>query len=113
MKWYKNLYFGETLAPKARQIVNKIRKNKIVPGVFVIALASNAQNLLDIIPVWELMQKGYPAEQVRIIGLAQGKKEALEVVTAIVDEVYQATGDVKVQAYLKQTYFEEKWRGQA
>ncbi len=29
-------------------------------GIYVITLASNTQNLLDIIPSYELMQKGYP-----------------------------------------------------
>ena len=112
MKWYKNLYFGETIAPEARQIVNKIKKKKPLPGIFVIALASNPQNLLDIIPVWELMQKGYPSDHIRIIGVAQGKKEALALVTSIVDEIYQKTGDVKVQEYLKHMLSEEKWREQ-
>lgn len=112
MKWYKNLYLGEMIAPKAHQIVNKIKKKKLTPDVYIIALASNPQNLLDIIPTWELMQSGYPTDRVRIIGLAQGKKEALELVTAIVDEVYQKTGDVKIQEYLKQMFFDEKWREQ-
>ncbi|MBQ8627235.1 MAG: hypothetical protein IJ419_13900 [Agathobacter sp.] len=113
MKWYKNLYLGENIAPKARQIVNKIKKKRLTPDVYVIALASNSQNLLDIIPTWELLQLGYPTDNVRIIGLAQGKQEALELVTSIVDEVYQKTGNVKLQEYLKQMFFDEKWRGQA
>lgn len=110
MKWYKNLYLGETIAPKKYQIINKIKKNKLTLDVYVIALASNSQNLLDVIATWELKQPGYPKEQIRIIGLAQGKKEALEIVTCIVDEVYQKTGDVKIQDYLKQIFVEEKWR---
>lgn len=107
MKWYKNLYLGETIAPKAHQIVKKIKKQKFTPDVYVIALASNPKNQLDIIPSWELMQSGYPIEEVRIIGLAKGKKEATALVTTIVDEVYQQTGDVKIREYLK-----SKWREQ-
>ena len=105
MKWYKNLYLGETIAPKARQIVNKIKKKKLTLDVFVIALASNPQNQLDVIPTWELLQPGYPTEEIGIIGIAQGKKEALELVTTIVDEVYQNTGDVKITEYLR-----NQWR---
>ena len=105
MKWYKNLYLGEMIAPKARQIVNKIKKKKLTPDVYVIALASNPLNQLDVIATWELLQPGYPKEHVRIVGLAQGKKEALEVVTAIVEEIYQNTGDVKISDYLR-----NKWR---
>ncbi len=112
MKWYKNLYCGELIAPKARQIVNKIKKNKLTPDVYVIALASNPNNQLDLIGTWELLQPGYPKENIRIIGIAQGKKEALELTTQIVDEIYQKTGDVKVQQYLKQVFEEDKWREQ-
>ena len=107
MKWYKNLYLGETIAPKARQIVNKIKKKKLTPDVYVIALASNPLNQLDVIPAWELLQPGYPKEHICIIGLAQGKKEALSLVTTIVDEAYQNTGDVKITDYLRC-----KWREQ-
>ena len=37
MKWYKNLYLGEEIAPKARKIINKIKKNKPTIDVYVIA----------------------------------------------------------------------------
>ena len=107
MKWYKNLYLGEEIAPKARKIINKIKKNKPTIDVYVIALASNPQNQLDLIPSWELLQKGYPTDRVRVIGLAQGKKEALQLVTSLIDEVYQKTGDVKILEYLQ-----NEWREQ-
>ena len=105
MKWYKDLFLGETIAPDAKKIIKKIKNKKITPNVYVIAFASNTQNLMDIIPSSELLQKGYPKEQLRVIGLANGKKEAVELVRRIVDEVYQATGEVKVKEYLK-----SKWR---
>ena len=108
MKWYKDLYLGEEIEPKAQKIINKIKKNKPTIDVYVIALASNPQNQLDVIPSWELLQKGYPTEGIRVIGLAQGKKEALALVTQIVDEVYQRTGDVKILEYLK-----SEWRDKA
>lgn len=107
MKWYKNLYVGEGIKPKAKQIINRIKKNKPTIDVYVIALASNPENQLDIIPSMELLQKGYPTEQIRVIGLAKGKAEALQIVTSLVDEIYQKTGDVKVLDYLK-----NEWREQ-
>ena len=70
--------------------------------IYVIAFASNSQNLLDIIPAWELMQKSYPKKQMKIIGLAKGYEDALELVRTIIDETYQNTGDVDVWKYLKE-----------
>lgn len=109
MKWCKDLYLGEGIAPDAKKIIRKIKNKKFIPDVYVITFASNPQNLLDIIPSWELVQKGYPKEHIRIIGLADGKKEAFELVRQIVDETYQVTGDVKVRQYLKSKWRDEQW----
>ena len=107
MKWYKNLYLGEGVQDHATKIINRIKKNKPTIDVYVIALASNADNQLDLIPSWELLQKGYPKENLRIIGLAQGKQEALQVVTDLVDEAYQKTGNANVLEYFKQEWREQ------
>lgn len=109
MKWYNNLYLGESIMPKQKKIVNRIKKCQPTPNVYVIAFPSNPENLLDIIPSWELLQKGYPKENIRVIGLAEGKAETVELVRKIVDETYQVTGDVKVKQYLKNKWREEAW----
>ena len=101
MRWYEDLYAGESIRHKIEKIKWKIRHNAGQIDIYVIALASNPQNLLDIIPAWELMQKAYPKQGMYIIGLAQGYTEALEVVTQIIDEVYQQTGGFAVAAYLQ------------
>ena len=66
----------------------------------MIALASNPENLFDIIPSWELMQKHYPKRQLVIIGLAKGWEEAVEVVKQIITEIYERTGGFDVRNYL-------------
>lgn len=102
MKWYRNLYVGDSIAGKAKRIKWKINHNAGTVSVYVIAFASNHENLLDIIPAWELMQKRYSKRNIKIIGLAKGYEEALELVRRIVDETYQNTGDVDVWSYLKE-----------
>lgn len=101
MKWYDDLYVGSSIIKKTEKIKWKIRHNAGQIDIYVIALASNPQNLLDIIPAQELMQKAYPKKQLYVIGLARGFEEALEVVTQIIDEVYQKTGGFEVMPYLK------------
>jgi hypothetical protein len=102
MKWYHDLYVGESIAGKTNKIKWKIRHNAGMVSVYVIAFASNRDNLMDIIPSWELMQKAYPRKEIKVIGLAKGYAEALEVVRRIVDETYQNTGTVDVWSYLKE-----------
>lgn len=102
MKWYKKLYVSESIGKKANRIKWRIDHNAGTVSVYVIALSSNPDNLLDIIPAWNLMQAHYPRENVRIIGLARGYDEALELVRVIVDETYQSTSGVDVRSYLRQ-----------
>lgn len=108
MKFLQELYLGEQVAPKVDQIVKKINNNEIVPNLYVIALASNADNMLDLIPEWELLQKGYPQENILVVGLAKDKKDAVGLVQFIIEECFEKTGSADVRAYLK-----EKWEGQA
>ena len=109
MKWYKELFIGESLSLNAKQVIKKIKKRHLTPGVYIVAFASNSMNLLDIIPTTELLQKGYPKEELYIIGLAFGMKEAKELVRQIVDETYQSTGGIAVKDYLLIKWREESW----
>lgn len=101
MRWYENLYVGESIRHKADKVKWKIRHNAGQIDIYVIAIASNPQNLLDIIPAQELMQKGYPKKELFVIGLAHGMGEAHEIVKEIIDEVYQKTGGFSILSYLQ------------
>ena len=100
MKWYENLYVGESIKHKTEKIKWKIKHNAGQINIYVISLASNPQNLLDIIPAQELMQKAYPKKEMYIIGLAHGMDEAQIVVKQIIDEVYRKTGGFQIRSYL-------------
>lgn len=103
MEWYRNLYASDSIGDKVSRIKWKISHNAGTVSVYVIAFASNQNNLLDIIPARELMQKSYPKKDMVIIGLAKGRKDALELVRHIIDETYQNTGTVDVRSYLGET----------
>lgn len=108
MTFYKDLYLSDDIRKESQKIIKKIKQNKKIPDIYVIALATVPGNLLDVIPAWELTQKGYPKDELEIIGMAKGKKMALEVTQSIVEEVYRATGDFQVRRYIT-----ERWEGQA
>ena len=101
MRWYENLYAGEHIQHKIAKVKWKIKHNAGQINIYVITIASNPQNLLDIIPAQELMQKGYPKKNLFIIGLAQGMEEAHQVVMQIIDEVYRETGTFQILPYLQ------------
>lgn len=108
MQFMGSLYVGEKVAPSEYKIVEKVHKGKIVPNLYLIALSVNPDNMLDIIPEKEIMQKHYPKDELKIVGIANGKKEAIGLVQLIIKESLAETGSADVRGFLK-----EKWEGQA
>lgn len=102
MIWNQKLYIGESIVGKEAKIKWKIQHNAGQCHIYVLTLASNPQNLLDIIPAEELLQKVYPKEHLRVVGLAKGYREAIMLAGSIVEEVYRTTGTTKVREYLLQ-----------
>ncbi|MCM1282364.1 MAG: hypothetical protein NC180_04140 [Muribaculaceae bacterium] len=102
MKWFRDLYVSESIGDKANRIKWRIDHNAGTVRVYLIAFASNPDNLLDIIPAWNLMQRGYPKREVKVIGMAKGYDDALALVRDIIDETYQNTGGVDVWSYLRE-----------
>jgi hypothetical protein len=101
MTWYDDLYVGYSIRKKEKQVVWRIKHNAGQIGVYVIALASNRKNLLDIIPATDLLQRSYPKKEMYVVGLAKGYDEALDVAVSIVEEVYQMTGGFDVRRYFQ------------
>lgn len=108
MQFMGSLYVGETISSQEYKIVEKVHNNQVVPNLYLIALSMHEDNMLDLIPEWEVMQKGYPKTSLQVVGLANGKKEALSIVQSIIEESLQETGSADVRTFLKQ-----KWEGQA
>ena len=102
MKWYEDLYVGESIVHKKSIIKRKMLHNAGQIDIFVISLASNPANLLDIIPAKELLQKAYPKKDMYVIGLAKGYEEAVNLTASIINEVYQKTGAFGLRDYLLQ-----------
>ena len=101
MKWYDDLYIGDSIVNKANRIRWKIEHRRITPAVYLITFPSNPDNLLDIIPARDLLLKGYPRQNLRIIGMAGDYEEAILLVQQIVEETLQNTNTTDIHSYLK------------
>jgi hypothetical protein len=102
MKWYDKLYVGKSIQGKEKRIKWKLEHRAGMVSIYVITFASNPGNLLDMIPARDLVQKSYPKEHLKIIGLAKGYTEGVDLIMQIIDETYRATGGVDVYSYLKE-----------
>lgn len=99
MKWYDALWVGPQAAKKKRKIISSIKQRKRLANTWIITLASNPSESLDIIPSGMLVNPAYPADDLYILGIALGKQEALELVEKMVDYIYRETGTLNIREY--------------
>ncbi len=102
MKWYEDLFVGESVTGKIKKIKWKIEHNAGMLHTYIITFPSNEENLLDIIPTRELLQKRDILRRIcNIIAVAGNYDEALLLACDIVKETYENTGKTDVKSYLK------------
>lgn len=108
MQFMGSLYVGESISTKEHEIVKKVHNGKVIPNLYLIAFSNHVDNMLDLIPEWEALQKGYSKEMLKVVGIANGKKEAMRMVQNIVEDSLRETASADVRVFLK-----HKWEGQA
>ena len=69
--------------------------------MYLITFSENPRNLLEIIPALTMIQQSVADICPEIIGLAGNKDEAVEMTVEIIQEVYDRTGDFRVEEYWK------------
>jgi hypothetical protein len=100
MRWYKDLYVGYNLLEKKRQVIRKIKNGKPQWDTYVITLPQNDYDTLEIYPSNILRQKWYRDSDMLVVGIAQGREEALDMMQLIVMDCLHDTGEVKVKKYI-------------
>ena len=98
--WQENFLTGESVK-NPNKIKKKLNNGKLVPGIYLLTLSENPSNLMDIIPAAMLIQKSLYEICPKIIGMAKGKDEALEMVRSLIDEMYTETGTFATAEYIE------------
>lgn len=103
MRFYKNLYVGETI-----KNVNLVKwKLKHAAGQFdayLITLSENDSDQLNIFHNSMLKQKLFRSVDYKVVGIANGRAEALTLVKKMTDDCMEATGTGNIKEYLKQDF---------
>lgn len=100
MKFYCDLYVSECWQGKKAKIIRKLKANRIQPQVYVVALAQGSQNELEFFSSILLKQHVFDSAEVFVVGIADGYDEALLMVRNITEEIYNASGDAGLHAYI-------------
>ena len=96
MKYYKHLYLSEGLEKKKDKIIQKIEAGKILPGIFLVTLAPDEKNQLEIHRYILLLHR----EELFVVGISKDYEGALELVEEITQEVYNKTKSADIRSYI-------------
>lgn len=99
--WYSRLYTGKKARKRRRSIIRGIRNGRFQVSAYVITPPSDGHNILDIYPASMLMHPLMADREIRILGIAYGYQEALEVAGAVVQDMYRATGGFCLNEFLE------------
>ena len=100
MRWYNYLYVGEKAKNVSEEIIDKINNGKMQINKYALALPFNDSDILDIIPTMVLMQKRYLNSDIVIVGIADGKSEAMDLMQEIIMECYNETKGFDLKSYI-------------
>ena len=99
MNFYKNLYIGDTVK-KPEKAIRKLKHHKKQPWLYVIVYDKETDRLA----VYQslLFLEGYKKKNppACIVGLANGREEAFEVIERIAKESLDSIGQVRLVTYL-------------
>ncbi len=102
MRWYRKLYIGETARKDRYRIVGKVKHRRPQRDAYLITLATNEKNLLDIYPANTMLWHYFYKSSILIVGIAGSHEEAVELACQIVTQVYQDTGSFNVRSYIEE-----------
>lgn len=98
MKFYKNLYIGDTIK-KPDKIKRKLKKYAKLNNVWLIAyLSQNRQ--LEIYHCLMLQQHYYKENPPYVVGIAGSHEEAAQIICRIAQEAVHKTGQADLVTYL-------------
>lgn len=99
MTFSEDLMFSDSLHRRKAWILKKIRRRKLIPGLYCFALPTNKNNLMDIYPYHELLQPALESVDIRVVGVAASREEAFDMIVSMLDQTYEATGGFDIAGY--------------
>ena len=102
MNWYQNLYLGETCRGKKDIIIKEVESGIYRHKLFLITLAINGSDLLDIRSASSLARGSLRSSLPVIVGAASGREEAIQLASMIIEDCYRTRGDIDVRKFLEQ-----------
>lgn len=85
---------------KKHRVMEKIRKKRLWPQAYVVALAQGQQNHLEIFSGILLKQHVYDHASLFVVAVTEGYPEALCFITKLTEKVFAETGGADIRSYI-------------
>lgn len=101
VEFHSNLYIGEGIdLRKLDKIKKRIVSKPLISNAYLITIAQNPHDQLDILSARLLAQSYYQKIGLEVVGIANGYDDALKLVERMTKECLEARGDVFLREYL-------------
>lgn len=101
LKFLPHLYLGDGMKPqKVDKLKKKLIEKPLLAGVYVITIALNPADQLDLFDARQLAQSFYDRRELTVVGLASDYKDALRVVERITQDCLRIRGDCELREFL-------------
>lgn len=104
MVWSDRLYVGDGVSVSHKALIADINIDRLtdVKSEYLVVIAQNEKNLLELIPVKELELAYYHEVELYVVGIAADKAEATELVSQIMEDVVNTQQNTDVRAFFGQ-----------
>ncbi len=95
------LYLGESIsAKKLDKIKKKLISKPFLANVWLITLAHNPSDQLDLLDARQLIQRHYDDVDFHVYGIAASREEAFSIVERITQDCLAERGDCRLREFL-------------
>ena len=104
MVWYQNLYVGRLISPRKDKVIDEIDQGRYPAFVYLLIIPESRSSQLEIICASELWHDYIREHCLLIVGLAQGKTEAVSLLEQLMQDVFRDRKDADVRAWLSEEH---------
>ena len=100
-KWASQLYIGEKARSHQGALIREIEEGRLTSKAYILTLPVNEANQLELVPVKDLFWRTASERTPLIVGVAEDKKEAMDLFEQIAKETLAARGDADIKSYIR------------
>lgn len=88
MEFIQNIYIDKNIQ-ESKKVLRQLKKNKSISNIYCICIDKKSNSILEIIHSREIFKQIYLTKDYIIIAIADGKKNAMNIVCNIIGDTYK------------------------